>query len=203
MKIYITRHGETNWNKEGRMQGTKNSLLTAKGVEDAKKLRRRLEPIEFSRIYASPLGRAMETAEILKGDRQIPIEKVPLFMEMNFGEWEGKTKEELERRYEKEYYNFWNLPESYQSSYGETYRDVIKRVDKGLREITANAAENETALLVTHAVVIKSIYHIIKGLPVNKFWDPPFMYGTNLTVLQVKGIRRTFLLEGDISHLQR
>ena len=57
MKIYITRHGETKWNIQGRMQGWKNSDLTEKGIENAKKLGKSLKEINFDCIYSSPSGR--------------------------------------------------------------------------------------------------------------------------------------------------
>ena len=201
MKIYITRHGETKWNKERRMQGSKDSSLTSKGIEDAKKLKERLAPVPFDKIYSSPLGRAVETAEIIKGHRNLEIEKVPDFMEMSFGEWEGRTVEDVEEAYGDRYRNFWQAPEIHEPMGGENFDELLERVDRGLNYIAKNAAEDDVCLLVAHAVVIKSIYALVKNLPIEEFWNPPFMHGTNLTILEIKEGRRVFLLEGDISHL--
>lgn len=208
MRIYITRHGETKWNQEHRMQGRKNSSLTSKGKEDAQKLQKRLASIDFHRIYASPLGRAVETAEIIKGDRKVKIEKVPDFMEMNFGEWEGRTVEEIEDAYGERYRNFWDAPEKYEPMGGESFDEILNRVERGLKVIAENTGKEEhgekeiNVLLVAHAVVIKSIYALVKELPIKEFWNPPFMHGTNLTILEIKEGKREFFLEGDISHLQ-
>jgi len=202
MKIYITRHGETKWNQEHRMQGSKNSSLTAKGKEDAQKLQKRLATVEFGRIYASPLGRAVETAEIVKGNRELEVEKVPEFMEMHFGKWEGRTVEEIEEAYGERYRNFWDAPEKYLPMGGESFDEILSRVERGLKMIAEDGEEEINVLLVAHAVVIKSIYALVKNLPIVEFWNPPFMYGTNLTILEIKEGKRAFLLEGDISHLQ-
>ncbi len=202
MKIYITRHGETKWNKERRMQGSKDSALTPKGIEDAKKLKDRLTPVTFDRIYASPLGRAVETAEIIKGDRNLKIEKLPDFMEMSFGAWEGRTVEDVEEAYGDRYRNFWQAPEIHEPMGGENFDELLERVDRGLKDIIKKGKEEDICLLVVHAVVIKGIYALVKELPLEEFWNPPFMHGTNLSILEIKGDKKEFILEGDISHLQ-
>ncbi|QIB27248.1 histidine phosphatase family protein [Caloranaerobacter azorensis] len=89
MKIYITRHGETEWNKLGKMQGWKDSNLTIKGIEDAKKLGKSLAHIEFDKIYCSPLRRAIDTANYIKGDKNTEIIITESLKEMGFGSWEG------------------------------------------------------------------------------------------------------------------
>ncbi|NBG88706.1 histidine phosphatase family protein [Isachenkonia alkalipeptolytica] len=202
MKIHITRHGETKWNQERRMQGSQNSSLTSKGMADAEKLQQRLASVKFDKIYSSPLGRAVRTAEIIRGDRKLPIEKVPQLMEMNFGAWEGRTVEEIERAYGQRYRDFWDAPEKYQPVEGESFEELFQRVERGLKEIIERGEEGEVSLLVAHAVVIKCIYALVKNLPLKEFWNPPFMYGTNLTILEIKGDEKEFILEGDISHLQ-
>lgn len=202
MEIYMTRHGETLWNKQRRMQGRKDSLLTEKGKADAKRLKKRLETLNFDGIYASPLGRAMETAEILKGGRALEIQKAPLFMEMSFGQWEGREVTELEEAYGQRYRDFWDAPEKYVPMGGESFSEMLERVDRGLRELEQGIPKEGKVLLVAHAVVIKSIYAVVKNLPPKEFWNPPFMHGTNLSILEIKEGKRKFLLEGDISHLQ-
>ena len=203
MKIYITRHGETEWNREKRMQGRKDSPLTVKGIEDARRLKQRLEHIEFDGIYTSPLGRAMETAEIIRGHRKLEIERISDFMEMDFGDWEGRTVEEIEKSYGEKYRTFWHRPEMYETIGGESFQEMLKRVQGGLNLIIKNAEKEDNILLVAHAVVIKSIYALVKNIPLKEFWNPPFMHGTNLTILEVKKDKKEFLLEGDISHLKK
>jgi probable phosphoglycerate mutase len=200
MRIYITRHGETEWNKEGRMQGWEDSRLTQKGIDNAKKLGESLKDIDFSCIYCSPLGRTVETAEHIRGDRDINIVYDDSLKEMYFGIWGGMMHSEIMELFPDQHENFWQKPHLYEPVQGESYSEFIERVKKGFYNIVNNAS-GENILLVTHAGVKKAIYLILKNLPVEEFWGPPFMYDTCLTVLEKNGDEIRFVLEGDTSHL--
>lgn len=93
--LYLTRHGETKWNVEKRMQGWQDSPLTEKGRQDAKRLGKRLEAVELAAIYTSTSGRALETAELVRGGRLIPIYQDERLREIQLGDWEGKTHDEI------------------------------------------------------------------------------------------------------------
>ncbi|MBU5425599.1 histidine phosphatase family protein [Tissierella pigra] len=199
MKIYITRHGETQWNKEGRMQGWKNSNLTEKGIEDAKKLGERLKDVQFDYIYSSPLERAVDTAKYIKEDEEIIL--MDSLKEMGFGKWEGMEHTTIEELYPIEHFNFWNKPHLYNSIEGESFDELFKRVKDVLTKIVDNK-EAENILIVSHAVVIKVIYAIIKGYALEELWSrEPFLHGTSLTVVEVTDDKINMILEGDISHL--
>ena len=110
MKIYITRHGATQWNKEGRMQGWQDSNLTEIGVDNAKKLGESLQHIDFDYIYCSPLGRAFDTAKYIRGNKKTEIIKIEDLKEMGFGIWEGMDHEKVKELYPSQQFNFWNKP---------------------------------------------------------------------------------------------
>ncbi len=198
MKLYIVRHGETEWNTVKKLQGWQNSDLTKKGIRGAKLLRNRLEDVKFDFIYSSPLSRAMETAEYIKknDEKLIVLEEVK---EMGFGEWEGLEKEKLETSYSQEYYNFWNKPHLYKTSGGESFEDLYKRIERGLNKIIKNGGEN--VLLVSHGVVIKAIQTIAKGHSLEEFWTPPFLENTSLTLLELEDEKLNIVLDADTSHL--
>lgn len=200
MKIYITRHGETEWNKEGKMQGWKDSVLTEKGVENAKRLGAKLKDIEFDCIYCSPLGRTIDTAKNIKGDKSIKIVICEGLKEMGFGTWEGMEHARIEELYPEQQYNFWNQPHMYETIDGETFEEFFNRVRSVLNDIISNNS-GENILIVTHAAVIKAIYSIIKNLSLEDFWSPPFMYDTCLTILEIANEKKSFILEADVSHL--
>lgn len=199
MKIYITRHGETEWNKQGRMQGWKNSNLTQKGVDNAIKLGESLKHIDFDYIYCSPLGRAIDTANYIRGDKNTEITIINALKEMGFGVYEGMKNEKVKELYEQQQYNFWNKPHLYETIEGERFEELIHRVNQVLNNIINTTGEN--ILIVTHTLVIKALYLIIKNRSLEDFWKPPFMYDTCLTVLEVKGKKIEIILEADISHL--
>ena len=93
--VYLTRHGQTVWNLDKRLQGSGNSELTDHGIEQAEQLKKRVDSIQLDTIYTSPLERARKTANIIRGNRNIEIIEVDAFKEISFGEYEGHTEEEL------------------------------------------------------------------------------------------------------------
>ena len=200
MRIYITRHGETEWNKAGKMQGWQNSNLTRKGTANAKKLGESLKHIEFDHIYCSPLGRALDTAESIRGYKNTEITIKESLKEMGFGCWEGVELTELEELYPVQKYNFWHKPHLYEPVDGESYEELIGRVSVVFDEIVSNTSANNV-LIVTHAAVIKAMYSIIKGLNLENFWEPPYIHDTCLTLLEAVNGEVRFILEADTSHL--
>ncbi|MCQ4924509.1 histidine phosphatase family protein [Tissierella carlieri] len=201
MKIYITRHGETKWNKEGRMQGWQNSDLIENGVKGAKKLGYRLRDIDFDCIYCSPLGRAVATAEHIRQDKDTEIILVDSLREMGFGKWEGMGHDTIKELYPTEHFNFWNRPHLYSPIEGESFEELFERVKGVLNQIISNSSL-ENVLIVSHAVVIKAIYAIIRKYPLEELWTPPFLQGTSLTIVEVEENEINIILEADTSHLE-
>nr|WP_207720107.1 histidine phosphatase family protein [Clostridium algidicarnis] len=202
VNIYIARHGETKWNIEGRMQGFKDSDLTQKGVSDAKSLGESLKDIDFDCIYSSPLGRALDTAKYIRQDDNIKIILDDSLKELNLGLWEGMTHEEIKEKYPLQYNNFREHPESFESQGGESFLEIIKRVEDGLNNIIKDE-NHENILIVTHTCVIKAISIIVKGNDVKDFWNLPFINNTSLTILEVINKEIKVLLEADVSHLKQ
>ncbi|OPZ85859.1 MAG: Phosphoserine phosphatase 1 [Firmicutes bacterium ADurb.Bin419] len=201
MKIYITRHGETQWNKKGLMQGWKNSDLTEKGIENAKRLGESLKDINFDVIYSSPLDRAIETAKCINGESNTKIVLIESLKEMGFGIWEGMEHSKIKELYPEQYTNFWERPHLYKpQENGESFEELLVRVKKAWDEILKAGGNN--ILIVTHAVVLKTLYTIIKNLELKDLWNPPFMKDTCLTIVEVKENKVKIMLEADTSHLK-
>lgn len=200
MKIYLTRHGQTEWNTQGRIQGWGNSDLTEKGMENAKRLGKSLKDIEFDCIYTSPLGRAVQTANCIKGEKNIKVKFLDLLKEMSFGDWEGIRHSEIEQLYPEVQYAFRYSPEKYQPSGGETFQELLLRAKKAL-EYLAGHQNYKNILVVSHAMFIKAFLTVIKNIPIEDFWGPPVINDTCLTILEVKDGRIDIILEADTSHL--
>lgn len=201
LNIYLTRHGETQWNKENRLQGWKDSKLTENGIRNAIALGERLSQTDFNAIYSSPIGRAVQTAKLICSDRTIPIVFNDDLKEVNFGEWEGKTGEEIKQDFQQEFFHFWNAPHLYNHKphKGESLEDLKKRMEKALKNIIkANADGN--VLIVTHGIAIRAILSYFLKLPLENWWEPPFIHGTSLTLFKSDG--KTFQAEmvGDTQH---
>lgn len=198
--LYITRHGETLWNTEGRMQGWGDSPLTELGIKQAEWLRDRIKDIQINTIYASPSGRAFNTAEIVRGHRNIDIIKDERLREIGLDKWEGLNQDEIKAIDEEQHHNFWNAPHLYcPMGKGESFQDLIDRVTPVIKEIVKKH-ENENVLIVTHTVTLKAIMASLKGHSISEIWQPPFIKQTSLTVIEFNNDEFDILMHGDMSH---
>lgn len=201
MKLYIIRHGQTEWNTEKRLQGWNNSDLTQKGIQDAENLSERLKDTDFDHIYSSPQRRAFETAEIVKRDRNIDIVKLDGLKEIGFGSWEGMKIDEILAEYKDEYRSFIDTPHLYEPIPGnESFEDIYERVDQALKKIIKRGGDK--VLIVCHGVTIKVLISIIKEIPLKDFSTIPIHIGTALNICEVNEGEIKFTLEGDISHIE-
>ena len=124
MKVYNVRHGETDWNKDRRLQGRSDIELNEYGIKLAEFTRDGLKDIKFDYIFSSPLKRAYKTAEIIRGDRNIPIVTDDRIMEMSFGENEGIPAAEMPPDFQL----FFDSPLDYvPAKGGETYKELCAR----------------------------------------------------------------------------
>ena len=202
-RVYIARHGETEWNQQGRMQGWKDSALTSKGIDNAERLGMFLRDIPFDCVICSPLGRAVQTAKHILGDKNIPIVYNSAFKEMGFGHWEGMLHDHVKECYPIQQHNYWNAPHLYEAIDGESYEAFLSRIKIGLESIVHDHQhQNRNLLLVTHAAVIKAIFSIVYQRPLSNFWDPPFTYDTCLSILEIRDGGIHVVQEPDIPHLK-
>lgn len=156
--VYITRHGQTVWNIDYRFQGQKDSDLTEKGLNQAKLLSERMKDVHIDCIYASPLKRTMETAKIIRGDRDIEIIAEDGFKELSFGDYEGRTKEELEKIGQgKEITDIFNYVEDAKAPNGESLKELYDRISKTLDSLLEKE-KDKTIFIVTHGAALLAIY---------------------------------------------
>ena len=165
--IYLTRHGETEWNIEKRLQGRGDSPLTENGIQRAKELRDRIKNIDIDVIYSSPIKRALNTANILRGNKNIDIVTDDRLMEMCFGDYEGKKIDIIQ----KENPN-WDIKLIMQgnveicSPNGENLKEVRERISKLMNKIIAENI-GKSILIVTHGITLKALMYYFKDEDVN------------------------------------
>jgi broad specificity phosphatase PhoE len=201
LRLYITRHGETEWNIQKRMQGWKNSNLTERGIANAKALGESLKNVEFNKIYCSPLDRTRHTTELIMGGRDVEVVYDENLREIHLGELEGKNQEEANAIYPEFSIHFWENPHLYKAKSGEDFYQVRERVAEVLEKIISENPSGNV-LIVTHGVVLKAIHSYFKDLPMQRLWDPPFIYDTSLTIVEIEDGESKIVLEGDISHIK-
>ena len=200
--LYITRHGQTQWNVEGRMQGHQDSPLTDLGIRQAIWLRDTLHEIAFDSIYASPSPRAKKTAEILRAQRSCDVIYDDALREQSMGSWEGERGKEIKQNYPVAYHTFWQTPHLYQpENGGESFFDFHKRVISFIESLISKN-EGKTILIVSHAGTVKAIMSYFEGRALADLWNPPVIYQTSLSKVIVE--EQHFYIEtyADISHYQ-
>lgn len=166
MRLYIIRHGETDWNTKGRLQGQTDTRLNDKGIRLAQITAEGMKDIPFDFCITSPLKRARQTAEIVLKDRQIPILEDDRIREIRFGLWEGLgcrsgnfqipvSKEAFDKFYTDPFH--FEPPKD-----GETVAEVCKRTREFLEEITAAPEyQDKTILIASHGCASRAILNSV------------------------------------------
>lgn len=198
LKLYITRHGETSWNVDKRLQGWKDSPLTENGIRNAEALGTSLKGTSFDCIYSSPSERTIHTAKLIIGNQNVQFKLDERLKEINMGEWEGRTHTEVSEFNAELYHSFWNAPHLYQPQNRESFQDVQNRAVEAINMIKSGH-KSGNILIVTHTVVIKCLLAYFKKQPIEILWEPPYIHDTSLTVIEL-GTEPTIILEADISH---
>lgn len=183
-RIYFTRHGETEWNRQLRFQGNKNSELTEKGILAAELLSNRIEGIELDCIISSPLKRAYHTAEIVRGSKNIEIIKYDGFREINLGDFEGMRYDEIKSNSGEALSKIENDPFNNRYPNGENLFEFYRRVEKSFKDVIANYS-NKNTLIVAHGGTIKCIESYIRNFQINKDWMGNVVKNCSLSCIEV------------------
>lgn len=155
MKIYVTRHGQTDWNVQGKTQGRADIELNEVGIKQAKQTKEEIKNVDIDLIICSPLRRAKKTAEIINEGRNIPIIFDDQIMERDFGEFEGEKIK---------FDEFWDYNAHPRYQKAETIQEIISRISNFLDKIKEKY-KDKNILLVTHGGVSIAINCYFKGIP--------------------------------------
>ena len=154
-EFYFIRHGRTDWNESGRIQGTTDVPLNDNGREDARKAGEMLKDIPYEIVYSSPLSRAYETA-LLANIHQKDIIVMDDLKERSYGSFEGK----MITNYVKKDQSI----DTYKGFDGESRTHAALRMKKVLQEIL-DTTEYEKILISTHGSILSSFIQLLKGIP--------------------------------------
>ncbi|MDP4145827.1 MAG: histidine phosphatase family protein [Bacillota bacterium] len=200
-RLYITRHGQTEWNIEGRMQGSLNSSLTEVGVKQAIQLGKRLENTNIDIAYSSSSGRALHSAELIVGDRDINIIPVDDLKEMNLGIWEGQTFKVVEEKHKEQFDTFWNTPHLLKEFPGESFEEFKARTVGAAKRIIEDN-KGKDVLIVAHALVVKFLMNHFENIPLEKAFDDRIINSTSLSIVEVKGNEYNIVKYNNTEHYE-
>lgn len=197
-RLLLIRHGESEWNREGIIQGFRDCDLSDLGREQADKLRARLDKEVFDIAYSSTATRAMQTAEAAVGHR-MAIEAVPDLREINLGRWEGERAAELKRRLPRETHMWFHEPSKVRIEGAETLLAFRRRVTRAMDSIRAGHPDGGV-LIFAHGGVICTYLTRLLGLKLDDMWRFKIRNGSITKVIFPMNKPRIEVLN-DISHL--
>lgn len=199
-RLFLVRHGATTQTAEDRFSGATGAELSDEGLRQASRLAERLADARITAAYSSPLGRAIQTAEILCRPHDFtPVHRDGL-REIHHGHWEGLTRAEVEARFAEEYATWEADPFTFAPSGGESGLTVLARALPVFREIVvAHATEN--VLVVSHKATIRLVLSSVLGFDVRGYRDRLDQSPACLNVLDFRdAVRARLMLFNDVSH---
>lgn len=168
MKLFLIRHGQTDWNVKGKIQGSCDTELNDTGIKQAEELSNMIikNDYKFSKIYSSPQKRALKTAEVLSRVTKVEHVAIEDLKEINFGEWEGMSWKEVEEKYLAEYEKWYMNRRYTKPPKGESYQEMLERVLSVLHKIINDNCDD--VAIVTHSAVIMCIQCYLTKTPFHK-----------------------------------
>jgi len=172
MRILLARHGETEWNATGRYQGQEDVELSPVGEAQAHALGERLRDVHIDRAVASPLSRALRTAQLALGrDRAALLHTDAGLMEIAHGEWEGLFAHEIRQRDPERLRAWREMPHDVLMPGGESLQHVLDRAWPALARACDGMRADETLLVVAHDAVNRVLLCRVLGLPLQRLWS--------------------------------
>ncbi|MGZ8795946.1 MAG: histidine phosphatase family protein [Thermoanaerobaculia bacterium] len=161
-QLILVRHGETEHNLAGIVQGWSDSELSERGRQQVARLAERLKTFEADVIFSSPLQRAMTTAQLIAGATGLEVRTLDGLREMNYGRWEGQSFLDI-RKTDESIYRRWVADSSFACPEGESHDDVLARVRGALDSLN----EAKRPIVVAHGTAIRIAATALLDLPLS------------------------------------
>jgi 2,3-bisphosphoglycerate-dependent phosphoglycerate mutase len=199
-RILLIRHGETDWNATGRLQGHSDTPLNAAGREQARRAARRLTGEPVQALYSSDLARSFETATIIGQELRLRVMTSPQLRERRYGVWEGLTSAEIQARYPEQFVAWRARSTDFAPPQGETTTQLLTRAFNELQTIARRHA-GEVVVVITHGgLCYVLLNHILGSVNGDR---REFTFGNaSIHTLEVTGERWSVISMNDIAHLQ-
>jgi len=165
MKIFLIRHGQTDYNKNFKLQGRIDIELNRTGFNQSEILAKRLSTYGLKKIYTSDLKRAVQTAKVIEKHTGADVRLSPLLREIDMGDWQGLDWDQIKQNYPKYYADWSQYATDMPYPGGECGNDVIKRFQTLIGQIEFSDAN---LAMVTHSGFIKTVVSSLLCMPVEK-----------------------------------
>ncbi len=199
------RHGQTEWNRLRRYQGQTDIELNETGIEQAQKAAERLSNEKIDSVYCSDLKRARQTAETIvsKHNNVGAIHESPLLREMNFGDYEGLTFEEMDPKFQLIFSAdpAWrSIGPNVRAPNGESISDMASRLKQFTQQILGKHTDNETILIVAHGGPLQTLICQLMGIGLEHWWQIRIS-GASVSIMETYPQGTSIVLLNGTSHL--
>ena len=168
-KIIFVRHGQTEWNVLGRYQGQTDIALSPLGIEQAEKLAAHFPVDKVEAVYSSDLVRAMTTARCVADRFGLTVEPRLELRELNFGDWEGLTYDEIVAKWPDALNNFFQHPDVLEIPHGESFPKLRERALDAVEKIVA-CHPNQTVAVFAHGAILRTILTAALHMDLKYVW---------------------------------
>ena len=202
-RVFMVRHGATLLSAEDRFAGVTNVELSDEGREQVRRLSERLSAEKIASVYASPLGRTVETARILAAPHNLPVQTCDGFREISHGHWEGMTRREVEKKFPEEMAEWEKDPYTFAPEGGESGLAVTARALPALIDLVReHPAEN--ILIVSHKGTIRLLLSSLLGFDPRRYRDNLDEKPAALNIVDFRDpLRARLTLFNDTSHYDK
>jgi broad specificity phosphatase PhoE len=202
-RVFIVRHGATVLSAEDRFAGVTDVELSEEGREQARRLADRLSGEKIAAVYASPLGRTIETARILAAPHDLEVQPCDAFREISHGHWEGMRRHEVEEKFPKEMAEWEKDPYTFAPPGGESGLAVTARALPALIDLVRKRP-GENILIVSHKATIRLLLSSLLGFDPRRYRDNLDQKPAALNIVDFRNPTRARLtLFNDTSHYDK
>ena len=202
-RVFMVRHGDTVLSAEDRFAGETDVELSEKGREEARRLAERLKGEKIAAVYASPLGRTVETARILAAPHNLPVQTCDDFREISHGHWEGMKRRDVEEKFPDELAEWEKDPYTFAPAGGESGLAVTARALPALIDLVREHP-GENILVVSHKATIRLLLSSLLGFDPRRYRDNLDQKPAALNIVDFRSPTRARLtLFNDTSHYEK
>ena len=201
VRWFMVRHGETDWNIEGRAQGQTDTPLNQRGHAQAQLVGSRLASVEFAAAYASDLSRVTETADPIVGGRNLELQTMSDLREKRYGRWEGMSYKDVEEQYPELFQRLFQDDIHFAPPDGESDSDVYRRVGAATETLRSAHDGDENVLIVAHGGTLRAMLVNLLKMPAEYMWRFKLANGSLSVVSLYTDGGATLDLLNDTNHL--
>ena len=172
-RLIIARHGETDWDAQGRIQGSLDIPLNSSGKKQAQRLAEELSGFGIGSVYSGPSACCFTTANEVASRHNVKVKKMGELNELDYGVWQGLLLSDIKKRYRKQYGLWKKSPSAERPPRGECIREACDRAVSAIHKI-ADKHKDAVACVISHDTICSILKCYLKNVNLDKLWSVSF-----------------------------